>query len=84
MKMILAAITMSIVLFSCAPSQKVVKIMQNTHDKSPAYQDGFVSGCGSGFQQSGIEGYFYFKDILRYKSNEQYREGWQSGFKKCS
>ena len=69
---------------SCSPSREIVNVLQNTHDKLPGYQHGFMNGCGSGFQQSGVDGYLFFKDMLRYESDEQYRKGWRDGLKKCS
>lgn len=84
MKFISVVSILAVALFSCAPSREIVVIMQNTHDKPPGYQDGFMNGCGSGFQQGGDEGYLYFKDLRRYESDEQYRKGWQDGLEKCS
>ena len=71
-------------LASCAPSTKVVKITKDTHEKPFSYQDGFLNGCSSGFQQKGMTGYLYFKDLLRYQNDDDYRIGWLAGYKKCS
>ena len=84
MKLLATVLLFAGVVVSCAPSTKIVKIMQKTNDKPAAYQNGFMNGCGSGFQQSGLEGYLFFKDLQRYQSEEQYKEGWLAGFKKCS
>ncbi len=73
----------SVLVVSCAPSREIADVLQNTHDKPPGYQHGFMNGCSSGFQQSGFDDYLFFKDILRYQSDEQYRKGWQAGLKKC-
>lgn len=84
MKFLALVLVLSVALVSCAPSREIVVIMRNSHKMSPGYQDGSLTGCGSGFQQSGVEGYLFFKDLIRFESDEQYRKGWLAGLDKCS
>ena len=52
---------------------------------TPAFQDGYLHGCSSGFQDARREGFVtgYYKDPGRYSSEDEYRRGWDEGHRRC-
>lgn len=51
----------------------------------PAFQDGYLAGCPSGFTDAGRDGYqqSYRKDLPRYAGEADYRQGWDQGHAAC-
>ena len=52
---------------------------------SPAFADGYVHGCYSGFTDAGRDGYQqdYRKDTVRYAREPDYKQGWDQGYAAC-
>jgi len=52
---------------------------------SPAFDDGYVDGCFTGFQDAGRDGYQQAgrKDQARYLSMADYRAGYDQGYHAC-
>ena len=52
---------------------------------TPAFRDGYVDGCPSGFRDAGRDGYEqdYRKDITRYGRDPEYKQGWDQGYAAC-
>ncbi len=50
-----------------------------------AFNDGFVHGCSTGFQDAGRDGYQQSgrKDVERYLHDAGYRAGWDQGYNAC-
>lgn len=51
----------------------------------PAFRDGYVDGCLSGFSDGRWYNYAqsYRKDIGRYQADSDYRKGWDDGHSAC-
>jgi len=54
-------------------------------DSSIAYVDGYTPGCVSGFTDAGRVGYetSYYKDAVRYRTDSDYKAGWDKGHDAC-
>jgi len=52
---------------------------------SPAFQDGYLDGCPSGFDDANREGYetAYRKADTRYAREPDYKSGWDRGYAAC-
>jgi hypothetical protein len=52
---------------------------------SIAFADGYTPGCLSGFKDANRDGYenSYSKDVERYKTDGEYRAGWDKGHDAC-
>lgn len=52
---------------------------------SPAFDEGYVDGCLTGFQDAGRDGYQQAgrKDQARYLSAADYRAGYDQGYQAC-
>jgi hypothetical protein len=52
---------------------------------SEAFQDGYLSGCRSGFSEARREGYQtgYVRDDRNYVSDPDYHRGWDQGERAC-
>ncbi len=52
---------------------------------SPAFEEGYLDGCASGFASADREGYSasFRKDETRYGSEADYRRGWDAGLAAC-
>ena len=53
--------------------------------KSDAFNDGFVHGCSTGFQDAGRDGMQQAgrKDVGRYMHDADYKSGWDYGYNAC-
>lgn len=51
----------------------------------PAFEEGYVDGCYSGFTDAGRDGYqqSYRKDTVRYARETDYKQGWGQGYAAC-
>lgn len=52
---------------------------------SPAFEEGYLDGCNSGFRDAGRDGYEqnYRKDVTRYGREPDYKQGWDQGHAAC-
>lgn len=52
---------------------------------SPAFSDGYVDGCPSGFRDANRDGYelAYRKADTRYAREPDYKSGWDKGYAAC-
>lgn len=52
---------------------------------SPAFEDGYLDGCQSGFSSADRPGYSasWRKDDARFGGDADYRQGWNAGLKAC-
>lgn len=52
---------------------------------SPAFSDGYVDGCPSGFRDANRAGYqlAYRKAVTRYAEEPDYKSGWDQGYAAC-
>lgn len=52
---------------------------------SPAFEEGYLHGCYSGFADAGRDGYQqdYRKDAVRYRREPDYKQGWDQGYAAC-
>ncbi len=52
---------------------------------SPAFEEGYLEGCDSGFASADRPGYSasWRKDEARYGSEADYRRGWDAGLAAC-
>ena len=52
---------------------------------TPAFRDGYLAGCPSGFTDAGRDGYQQDlrKDAARYAGEADYRQGWDQGHEAC-
>ncbi len=68
----------------CACSRNLVN-PQIPPPGSPAFEEGYLEGCDSGFASADREGYSasYRKDEARYGSEADYRRGWDAGLAAC-
>ena len=52
---------------------------------TPAFEEGYVDGCYSGFTDAGRDGYeqAYRKDTVRYAREPDYKKGWDQAYQAC-
>ncbi len=68
----------------CACSRNLVN-PQVPPPGSPAFEEGYLNGCDSGFASADRDGYStsFRKDEMRYGSEVDYRRGWDAGLTAC-
>jgi len=57
--------------------------MDSVKDQPVAYQDGYKDGCNSGFVAGGSLFHAFTRDSQRTLDDEQYNQGWKSGYRQC-
>ena len=68
----------------CACSRNLVN-PQVPPPGSPAFEEGYLNGCASGFASADRPGYSasWRKDEARYGGEADYRRGWDAGLTAC-
>jgi len=69
-------------LYGCATPMQQTERDIGSHQPQE-YKEGYTDGCGSG-QKAG--GYIYAKfnkDVIRYSTDQLYKQGWDDGFNIC-
>ena len=64
----------------CGPKGEQIMI-QNA--RGADYSTGYGDGCASGRYAAGNTEISHRRDTMRYHRSEQYRLGWETGFKEC-
>ena len=77
-------VIVSFAAFGCACTSGLVN-PQVPPPGTPAFQEGYLHGCTSGFSDAGRDGYqtSYVKNEKRYVSEDDYRNGWDKGHAAC-
>lgn len=77
------------VLVGCGSSFSPTNFLAERHSdflmdgRSVSYADGYVDGCGSGRRQAGDNRFFHSKNDERYKTEKDYKTGWEQGLQFC-
>ena len=78
-KLFLTIAMICLALTGCATAN-----MRNPVANMPAvYQQGYFSGCDSGYVAAGHPYYRFSKDPFKYSSDNLYKQGWDDGFAVC-
>lgn len=75
------ALAAALLVAACAPVQSVTQ--RHTEGQPLEYRLGFENGCSSGYVAAGHPYSRWDKDVVRYNSVEQYRQGWDDGMAVC-
>lgn len=52
-------------------------------NQPPSYKQGYADGCDSGYVAAGHPYYRFKKDVIRFTSDNIYKQGWDDGFSVC-
>ncbi len=74
-----AAVLAAMLFAGCASTQETMM----AKGYPPAYAAGYGDGCSSGKQAGGSMFDEFKKNVKRYSSDKQYKQGWDDGFKQC-
>jgi hypothetical protein len=72
----------AVLLSGCATNMQQVD-REIGAGQPPAYKDGYMGGCNSGYVAAGHPYYKFNKDVARYGSDNIYKQGWDDGFVVC-
>ena len=81
-KLFIVCALLLLLVSACAPAS-ILTQMRDSEKKPAIYKEGYVDGCQSGRNKKG-EAVIFFKDNMRYESENDYALGWDEGFVKCS
>ena len=71
-----------VLLVGCATNMQMVD-RQVGADQPPAYKEGYMAGCNSGYVAAGHPYYKFTKDVSRYQDDSLYKQGWNDGYGVC-
>jgi hypothetical protein len=77
--LVFACVGIAALLTSCATEGQ--RLMNE--GASPAYAQGFDDGCSSGKKSAGDMFSQFHKNVQEFRSNQDYRQGWNDGHEEC-
>ena len=80
-----SSVVASVLFLAACTGETLVNPQVPPPGSSPAFSDGYVAGCLSGFQDANRTGYesSYTKDESRYGTDAEYKAGWDQGHDAC-
>ena len=75
-------ILLIVMIMGCATSMQEVNSTVGA-GQPLEYNIGYMDGCDSGNMAAGHPYYRFYKDVSRYKKDDNYKIGWDDGFNVC-